>query len=377
MEYNWNIEDIKELKRKTKLLLRKTKSLTKEEKELLLYSIYNLKEMEHMLLPSKVNFKFPKLIRYLDHDHFLSKYNYLSYDSIPYFLKQSVLNATTYFGDYVSDDKEIILPKIDLSDKELVELSHDFYNSLPNKEYVRAFDFYTNPNNNLLRFKFEENLDLFGDTTTFYYPSYKPYFYIARNNTITDFLTLNHEIAHGIMCANASKGHNYYLDELEGFFFEFLSIKFLKNIISDDTLNNLQLDSFNITYEDFISFYITDLAINLFDEKKDISTSHIQNQLLKNNLSFDLDDEMLKCLLRVDPVFTAKYLISFLTSLDLEIIYESDPEYAFYIFEKIRSNNTNNIFKNLEDNGISFIGQNENYVPLQKKIDYMNQLNKK
>ena len=38
---------------------------------------------------------------------------------------------------------------------------------------------------------------------------------------------------------------------------------------------------------------------------------------------------------------------------------------------KIR-NNKDNVFQNLTDNHISFIGKDENYVPLQKKIERIN-----
>ena len=49
----------------------------------------------------------------------------------------------------------------------------------------------------------------------------------------------------------------------------------------------------------------------------------------------------------------------------------SDIEKAIYRLEKIR-NNKDNVFQNLTDNHISFIGKDENYVPLQKKIERIN-----
>ena len=66
-----------------------------------------------------------------------------------------------------------------------------------------------------------------------------------------------------------------------------------------------------------------------------------------------------------------KYLFSFLTSLDLELEADSDIEKAIYRLEKIR-NNKGNVFQNLTDNHISFMGKDENYAPLQKKIERIN-----
>lgn len=75
--------------------------------------------------------------------------------------------------------------------------------------------------------------------------------------------------------------------------------------------------------------------------------------------------------LQSDPVVSIKYLFSFLTSLDLELEADNDIEKAIYRLEKIR-NNKDNVFQNLTDNHISFIGKDENYVPLQKKIERIN-----
>jgi hypothetical protein len=129
-------------------------------------------------------------------------------------------------------------------------------------------------------------------------------------------------------------------------------------------------------YDSFISFYVTDAAIKLFEKKKKISIIPIQNKILKQELPFYLDESVLLSSLQEDIKDTAKYLISYLTSLDLESIYEKDREYSLYLFENIRNFKNKNLFQNLVDNNISFIGDNDNYDTFQKVIKKMNMLGK-
>lgn len=381
MEYNWSIEQIRRQKRQTRDLLRKTEGLTKEEKQILKDNIQTLTEMEAVLSPHRFHFSFPEKTKYVDSNHTIPTDTYLSYrDEIPSYMKKVILDALSYFQDYTDTYDDIKLPTFNLSNQELVEMSYDFYRWLPNKEYLKQFKKYTSPNRHLLRFTQNEFTEITGETNFFYYPTYRPYFCIDRNNTIDDFITLNHEIAHGIMFKRdttlSQRGGHYFLTELEGSFFDFLSIQYLKQFMAKEIIQDLEYTRFITAYDDFISFYITDFAIRLFQQHREVSIVPIKKRILKQNLPFYLDETILLSSLQNNPKNSAKYLISYLTSLDIEKIYEIDPEKAFYLFEQIRNNKTDTVFDNLNKNGISFVGENDNYEPWQKTIGKISQLGK-
>ena len=147
--------------------------------------------------------------------------------------------------------------------------------------------------------------------------------------------------------------------------------------MSEDIIHELEYSRFASVYEDFISFYVTETAVELFKKKKDVSISSIERRILKHELPFYIDETILLESLNINPKITTKYLLSYLVSLDLEVLYEKDPEKSFSTFEQIRNNKSNDIYNNLKDNNISFICENENYRPLQKTIKKMNNLNKK
>ena len=139
----------------------------------------------------------------------------------------------------------------------------------------------------------------------------------------------------------------------------------------------MEYTNFITAYNSFIDFYITDLTIRLLRKKKRISIIPIQKRILEQSLPFYCDETILFSALEQDPKPNTKFLISYLTSLDLEEIYETDPERAFYVFEQIRNNRSDNLFQNLNRNDISFVGEDDHYHPFQKKIEKMNQLGKK
>ena len=112
--------------------------------------------------------------------------------------------------------------------------------------------------------------------------------------------------------------------------------------------------------------YVFQLSIQLIENKKEITGDSIQRLLKRNKLTIIANDDILEQSLLEDPMVTANSSLSYLTSLDLEAIYEQDPEYAFYLLEGIRNNKTNDIFSNLRENKITFM--DDGYQNLQKKM---------
>lgn len=379
MEYNWSIEKIRKQKQETLYALQHKEGLTKNDKDILKNNISILTEMEKSLLPNKMHFSLPKRVKYMDFNRILPQDTYNNYHDIPYYVTETLLNATYCFKDLDDTYDSIELPYLDITNQELVEMSHEFYQWLPDKSFVKEFEKYTDPKKHLLRFV-DKNQDdvIFGITRVFYYPKYIPYILIKKENDIYDFLTLNHEGSHVIMYQNDSYqseiSNHYFLTEVEGHFFDFLSIQYLKKYYPEDIIKQLEYDRFTTIFECLSSIFLTDSAIRLFDKNERISLKPIKRRIKELDIPFYVDNIILKENLLEDIRSNICYCLSFLISLDLEEIYEYDPEYAFYIFKKIRNNKTNNIYQNLKDNGISFVGEEENYVPFQKIIKKINEL---
>ena len=360
-----------------KYSLKTTEGLTEKDKALINENIQILNELILCYIFNKNTICEKEFSKFIDQNKILTKSTYENYKKLPKDIKKDILGCINKFSSLVDLYDPIELPNINLTNKELIELSHDFFKWLPtnNKKYEKLFFNFVNPNNHLLKFSKDDNSSV-GSTFYLYYPFYKPFFSITRSGTIEDLTTLNHEFSHGIFMANDNNyslnNNHYYLCELEGHFFEFLSIEFLKDKVDDSIINELDYSRFDNQYLRFIDLYITDSIINLYRNGNDISIKPIKQDIKNNKLPFYIDKNIIVDALDEDSVLNSVYLFSYLTSLDLEQIYKFDPEYAFYLFEGIRNNKTNDIYTNLREHGISFM--DDNYESLQKTIKRINKL---
>lgn len=349
MEYNWSTKELKEQQRACYHYLYQTKGLTLEEKDKIKAEINDLKAMKKNRMElSSIPFYFPK--KYIDKNKFLPKRNYL--ESIPLELKKILLKTSSILQDVQNTYDGVDLPLLNLSNQELVEQSQKFYHWLPNKKYEKLFQLYTNPNYHALRFS-TLPAGQKGNTTFLYYPKYKPYFCIDRDNTIEDFITLNHEIAHGIIFRNSAP--HYFLTELEGEFFDFLSIEYLKDILDPTMIEELEYSRFITAHNNLIDFTLLQLAIQCVQKKKEISLESMTEAVMTNELNISLNESMLLTSLQESPKELTKYLISYLASLDLEEVYHKDPEYSLYLLEAIRKNRAENTMDNLRKYSIRFM----------------------
>lgn len=115
-----------------------------------------------------------------------------------------------------------------------------------------------------------------------------------------------------------------------------------------------------------IDFYLTDSAVTLYDKKGRVAIEHIHKRVMQDELIMYLDESILFDSLQENPQEDARHGFSYLASLDLEKIYNTDKEYAFYLLKRIRRNKTENIFGNLEKNGVTFM--NDGYENLKIKV---------
>ncbi len=379
MNYNWSLEKLKIHKKYIQNCIRITEGLTKEEIHYLKKSIRQLKELENILVKNDYANRLHR-IRYMDNDRLLPINTYQDYQSVPYYVNNAILKATRLLSDLNDSYDSIEIPALPVSNRELVEMSKKFYETLPDPTFFKEFQKYTDSKKHLLQFKkIDEENGCGGQIYFFFYPKYIPYFLIYREQNLNDFLSLNHEISHAIMYQHdtymVDKNSHYFLTELEGHFFDFLSIQYLKQYYPKDVINQLEYDRITTVLEDFAIIFIDDTAIKLFKNNKKITLHAIKNRIEKWDIPFSLNHTLLKENLWEDVRFHSCHAFSFLTSLELETIYEKDPEYAFYLFQKVRNSKINNISQNLSENGIEFLKEG-NDQSFQKKIHWINELGK-
>lgn len=372
MEYNWDKNKLKLLKKEYLNLKNYTEGLLKEDLENIEYNLLQLDEMMYIITGSDSPISFENYIEYVDETNFLPKNTLINFQNIPAFIQNWLLNSMEVLEQFKESCKGIVIPKIHLTTQEIVCLSHDFFQWIPNKNYVKFIDKYLNKDERLLRIQnIVKSNPYVGSTFVFYYPYYIPYFLIEKDNTINDFCTLNHELAHGIYMASdtaVSRYNNHkFLFELEGYWFDFLSRIFLKEkkIVSSKTLEIIEYYEFIIFLDIVISFYIQSISVFLYQNKKAI---HLENIVAPFQMK--IDEDSLSLYLQEETSDLVTYALSFLVNSDLEKIADSDLEFAFLNFEQIRHNKSNNIEQNLYNHGITFM--NDGYQNLQEKIRKLN-----
>ncbi len=334
MEYNWDINKINKLKQIYTNLL-KNNHLSKEDKITYINYLSNIKDIKKVL--NHLSNPLSNIMNSINPYIFLLLFSQIQkdYQNIPQNIRQTILKSLSAFQNLNITYNNDTSLKYKISHSELIALSHDFFKWLHHKKYLELFEKYTNFHNHQIHFQkkpyFESTLGL---TYLFFYPKYIPFFLINTTNTINDFLTLNHELAHGIIAKNENN-NNLYLSELEGFFFEFLSLQFLKEkkIISAKYLDQVEYQNFIFIIENFMAFYLCALKThlnehNISSNKKTVAqyVSHHKFAHIININSFGEEN----------PQTHAIYLYSFLTSLKLEQIFFYDRELAIHQLEAIK-----------------------------------------
>ena len=139
MEYSSSIEKIKKQKQEIKRILMVEKTLTPIQKEELKLTIASLKQIEAILSDKYFTFFLSKRIQYIDMDKFIPLSSYQSYKSIPTDIRKVIIGAINCFKDFNLDMENIISSKLNVSNQDLIGLSYQFYQWLPDSKYLNLY----------------------------------------------------------------------------------------------------------------------------------------------------------------------------------------------------------------------------------------------
>ena len=221
-------------------------------------------------------------------------------------------------------------PKLDLTNQDLMDLTHDFYQNGTNKKIYEIFlKLYKNT-----EFDFidnEEDINIFGDSI--YLPYYEKFLMrVNRSYTFYDAATMAHEFGHGIEMAN-----NYYKSIYCDIYVEvvslFMEMLFYNYFSKSKEFQNTAIDTFQkFYYSSIMDAKRIQLELNILREIKS-SNLHIlkknASKYIKNNTGIVND------VIYDTPTSNYTYTIGLSIALELFMVYVKDPDKAFYLLFKI------------------------------------------
>lgn len=264
-----------------------------------------------------------------------------------------------------------------ISNKDLIELVHDIYKTIPNQAIYSQFLKIIDPNNHLLDIEYcpYEYFDYEGicrvDSI-----NHIAYGKVLRSNTLLDIYTLAHEIIHMIVRQNEKplflfENRRYY-SEYEGQFLNLIVSDYLsKNNYNQDEIRDISiLEHQNVTcaIEDA---YACTLIKNNLRKNNSIDFKNIASIKKKQGIRLSITEE--DYFQYITEGFDSKICnaFSYFIALDLMEIYKKDKEKGLYIFNKLSMLSGNNPKKELESLDINFMSDHsrnfKKYIKQLKK----------
>lgn len=249
-----------------------------------------------------------------------------------------VNNITAINNDYIP--KILCDDSIYFSNEEIIELTNEFFKYGTNKEIYEIFTKILNKN--IDRIKILENVKDQNYGETFYLEYFNEiYIQVIKHNRFGDLTTAIHEFGHAIhFMINYSD--NFYnnlvtFSEIVSTFFELISFEYFKNSKykissiygSYYMLNNILKSSKDLNCEIKL--------LSSFDKPNTVIELRKNIDILLNDLSIEKQNNIFNN----NPCDNFIYITAISIASNLFMIYLKDPEYAFYLLNKIINIDTN------------------------------------
>ncbi len=238
--------------------------------------------------------------------------------------------SKSYDEMFIPDDT-----RLKLNDKDLLELLNLFFKNATNKKIYEVFSKFFNTKN--IHFLKSGPDDFYADT------AYIPYFddiYIQmlKSDDFLDVITLAHEFGHGIHFLTNTNSHlltstNPFIEIVSTFFELICGDYFTK----EGSFKKEAKATTYIEWED-IKMAACDLKRELaLISEIEIESFESKNKLRDNikKLLDNYDSEELDLILENNSANNFRYIIGYSIAIELFVIYKKDPDYAFYILNKL------------------------------------------
>lgn len=226
------------------------------------------------------------------------------------------------------------IKRINLSKKDILELTHDFYKSLNPfffgnfmKQFYRRFDH--------VRFVEPEGMEYDGFSICMVHRP-EAYIEIVRQHTIEDVITTIHEYSHATSSAINPNHLSYPKDlfvEFDSLFMELIANDFLKSVTKSSDLTIVKGEEFLKNVD--MALEISDL-ISLFEAEESLPNGYTSNKVLKKTAKEEcaLLPIEVESLLRERECIGEDYVISYLLAIELYKLYKEDKDKALYLLKK-------------------------------------------
>lgn len=326
--YCWNVNDLKRLL-DYYLLLREKKAnhqLTVDYQNTI-NSIESILAYYKEQTTKRISYEFVRLKEFVEDDlDYLNDFrNYLPIINI---------FRNSFDGHEIKMDSG--LQKFDASDEFIVNLADEFYDSFGgvfSKAYRTLADNYTNR----LWFRSCGKNVSYGGNTYGIYGSSEVFIEVFRNRTIQDFVTFFHEDGHGIAYKlNPTMAYDYRrycFAKTEALFFELLATFYIEQKLDkQDECSLIRLSTFNdYLYSAEILCAKQELCSTY--DKKELNSRYKQIKFYTKVLGYSLRTAKDAINFRVSE--NLHYVISYLTAIELFLIYINDSTKALDLLYKI------------------------------------------
>lgn len=317
----WNLRD---LRKKLKHYKRLRKNETNADKQLKLdETIGSIEEILDYFTLSFLNIR-PSLRNIFDTDtKFIETYHELN----PY-----VLNFVDRFETEELSYEVDLTQNPDITPKRILTITDDFYNEIRDTRFVKHSRYLNLRRNELVNFK--KGKQKFGNSddagTTFQiYNTKDILMHINTNNTLEDYATTIHEYAHAIaFLINQDHSTDYGkfpFVEVDSIFFEMLGTEYV------GLVENSPTQALNIDIDRFYDYLLSALIISC---KLNIHSMIVDDKLNKRDIVKylkeveKLENGEIKNVLYKPMADYYHFVISYLTAIELYIIYQDYPEEA-------------------------------------------------
>lgn len=175
----------------------------------------------------------------------------------------------------------------------------------------------------------------------------KHYINIASNDSNRDkLITLTHEFGHSVISDIDKYRYNNFSEfvEIESLFFELLSYDFYRKSLNDDYF--FELEKSNINYYSMLSKNVLntrDIVLDIFNDES-LDREGAQKAFLEI-VNGDLGDEITLCL-----SLDCRYIVSYITAIELYDIYKHDKDKAIKKLLDITSNSGDSEYARIVNN---------------------------
>lgn len=250
------------------------------------------------------------------------------------FLWNSVREFSTF---HFPDDIDVpMVPDLKISNKDVLDLVHDFFKNATNKEIYELFMKLFKERKKYLHFVNSAPEDFYGDSIYLPY-SNELFIQMTRQYEFADISTLAHEYGHGIQFLVSFHDNMYQKNivfiEIISMFFEMIITEYYSNgnELKKGAIIN-QFDSLDTLFEDARFLWQELDVLETFKirefENKNVLKAKMQSFIDNPTLNIE---ELCDCL----PSGNYLYIIATTIATELFMIYLNDPDKAFYLLFKI------------------------------------------